>query len=64
MTKLYAGYFFWGLSLSQNNEVGGPRRGGGVEAFCRTNVELGWGFLAQYSACRTCLVLQIILELY
>ena len=23
MTKLYAGYFFWGLSLSQNNEVGG-----------------------------------------
>jgi len=24
-----------------------------VEEFCRTNVELGWGFIAQYSACRT-----------
>ena len=21
MTKLYAGYFFWGLSFSQNNEI-------------------------------------------
>ena len=30
MTKLYAGYFFWGFSLSQNNKVGGvPRRDGG-----------------------------------
>ena len=36
------GYFFWGLSLSQNNKVGGyPVGVVGVEAFCRTNVELG-----------------------
>ena len=48
------GYFFCGLSLSQNNKVGGyPVGVVGVEAFCRTNVELGWGFIAQYSACRT-----------
>ena len=42
-------YFYWGLSLSQNNKVGVVE---GL-AFCRTNVELGWGFIAQYFACRT-----------
>jgi len=45
--------FLGGLCLSQNNKVGGYPVGVVVVAFCRTNVELGCGFIPQYSACRT-----------
>ena len=41
------------LSLSITKQGGYPVGVVGVVAFCRTNVELGWRFIAQYSACRT-----------